>query len=59
MEVQGLLPGNQHGFCSKRSTITALLSMQQEWIKKSENKLETVTYLQLMTPCAHPYSVRN
>jgi hypothetical protein len=41
MEIHGLLPENQHGFCSKRSTMTALLSMQQEWIENSENKLKT------------------
>jgi hypothetical protein len=64
-EIHGLLPENQHGFCSKRSTMTALSSMQQEWIENSENKLKTGIllvsgiYLQLMTPCAHPYFVRN
>jgi hypothetical protein len=41
MEIHGLLPENQHGFCSKRSTMTALLLMQQEWIENSENKLKT------------------
>jgi hypothetical protein len=41
MEIHGLLSENQHRFCSKRSTMTALSSMQQEWIENSENKLKT------------------
>jgi hypothetical protein len=41
MEIHGLLPENQHGFRSKRSTMTALSSMQQEWIQNSDNKLKT------------------
>ncbi len=41
MEIHGLLPEDQHGFCSKRSTMTALSSMQLEWIENSENKLKT------------------
>ena len=30
-----LLPENQHGFRQKRSTMTALTSMQKEWVKKA------------------------
>jgi hypothetical protein len=41
MEIHGLLPENQHGFRSKRSTMIALSSMQQEWIQNSQNKLKT------------------
>jgi hypothetical protein len=42
MEIHGLLlPEKQHGFCSKRSTMTALSSMQQEWIQNLETKLKT------------------
>ena len=36
-EVQGILPNNQHGFRSGRSTMTALTSMQKQWIKNSES----------------------
>ena len=37
-EVHKLLPENQHGFRSKRSTMTATASMQQEWTKNSDEK---------------------
>ena len=32
MEVNGLLPENQHGFRASRSTMTALTAMQRKWI---------------------------
>ena len=41
MEIHNLLPENQHGFRSKRSTMTALEAMQYEWAQNSENKLKT------------------
>ena len=41
MEVNGLLPQNQHGFRARRSTMTALTAMQKEWIKNSEDGLVT------------------
>ncbi len=41
IEVQKLLPNNQHGFRENRSTMTALSSMQKEWIKNSEEGLMT------------------
>ncbi len=41
MEMHKLLPENQHGFRQKRSTMTALSSMQQEWTKNSEENLKT------------------
>ena len=31
-EVHGLLPDNQHGFRAKRSTMTALAAMQEDWV---------------------------
>ena len=40
-EVHGLLPSNQHGFRAQRSTMTALSSMQKEWIKNTEEGLMT------------------
>jgi hypothetical protein len=40
-EKHGLLPDNQHGFRSKRSTMTALSSMQQDWTKNTDDKTKT------------------
>ena len=37
-EVHGLLPDNQHGFRARRSTMTALVSMQQDWTENCDNK---------------------
>ena len=56
MEIHGLLPENQHW--SKRSTMTALSSMQQEWIQNSENKLKTGILLWDLSK-AYPYFARN
>ncbi len=36
-----LLPENLHGFRQKRSTMTALSSMQQEWTQNLEENLKT------------------
>ncbi len=41
MEKHGLLPENHHGFRSRRSTMIALTSMQQEWVKSTEDKKKT------------------
>ena len=41
MEQNNLLPNNQHGFRSGRSTMTALSAIQLEWTTKSENNLKT------------------
>jgi hypothetical protein len=41
MEKNNLLPNNQHGFRAKRSTMTALTSMQKDWVKNSEEGLIT------------------
>ena len=41
MEVNGLLPDNQHGFRSGRSTMTALSAMQKQWIRNTEEGLIT------------------
>ena len=41
VEVHDLLPNNQHGFRSHRSTMTALTSMQMEWVKNTEEGLMT------------------
>ena len=40
-EVHQLLPNNQHGFRTQRSTMTALSAMQKEWIKNTEEGLTT------------------
>ena len=40
-EVHNLLPNNQHGFRAQRSTMTALSSMQKEWIRNTEEGLTT------------------
>ena len=40
-EVHDLLPNNQHGFRAQHSTMTALSSMQKEWIQNSEGGLMT------------------
>ena len=40
-EVHNLLPNNQHGFRLHRSTMTALSSMQKEWVKNTEDGLMT------------------
>ena len=40
-EVHKLLPSNQHGFRTHRSTMTALSSMQKEWVKNTEEGLMT------------------
>jgi hypothetical protein len=40
-EVHNLLPNNQHGFRPHRSTMTALSSMQKEWVKNTEEGLMT------------------
>ena len=39
--MHGLLPNNQHGFRSNRSTMTALSAMQKEWIKNTEEGVMT------------------
>ena len=36
MEVNGLLPNNQHGFREGRSTMTALTEIQKKWITSTE-----------------------
>ena len=41
MEVNGLLPDNQHGLRASRSTMTALTAMQREWIQNTEDGLIT------------------
>ena len=41
VETHGLLPNNQHGFRTGRSTMSALSSMQKEWIRNTENGLMT------------------
>ena len=41
VEVHGLLPTNQHGFRAKRSTMTALSSMQKDWVRSAEEGLMT------------------
>ena len=38
MESNNLLPNSQHGFRDKRSTMTALSEIQQDWIENTENK---------------------
>ena len=39
-EVHNLLPNNQHGFRPHRSTMTALSSMQKEWVKKNRRRTD-------------------
>ena len=41
VEVHDLLPTNQHGFRSNRSTMTALSAMQKDWIRNTEEGLMT------------------
>ena len=41
LETHNLLPENQHGFRQKRSTMTALTSMQKEWVHNTEEGLIT------------------
>ena len=41
MEVNKLLPENQHGFREKRSTMTALSEMQREWATNTDRKEKT------------------
>ena len=41
MEVNGLMPDNQHGLRTFRSTMTALTAMQREWIRNNEDGLIT------------------
>ena len=41
IEVHHLLPNSQHGFRAGRSTMTALSSMQKNWIKKTQEGLTT------------------
>ena len=36
-----LLPDNQHGFRAGRSTMTALASMQQDWVQNWDGKMAT------------------
>ena len=40
-EVHEILPNCQHGFRAQRSTMTALSSMQREWISNTEDGLTT------------------
>ena len=40
-KVHKLLPDNQHGFRAKRSTMTALSAMQQDWVKNWDSKKVT------------------
>ena len=37
LEVNGILPENQHEFRESRSTMTALTNMQQDWIKNTKD----------------------
>ena len=37
-EVKNLIPNNQHGFRSNRSTMTAWCEMQEDWAKNTESK---------------------
>ena len=41
METNNLLPPNQHGFRARRSTMTALSTIQQEWAENTVNKFIT------------------
>ena len=41
LEKNNLLPDNKHGFRQKRSTLTALTSMQKEWVQNTEDGLKT------------------
>ena len=41
MEDNKLLPPNQHGFRERRSTMTALSAIQQEWAENTANKFIT------------------
>ena len=41
MENNGLLPNNQHGFRKGRSTMTALTSIQKQWITSTEEGKKT------------------
>ena len=41
MEKNNLLPQNQHGFRPRRSTMTALSAMQQEWSNNTEKGKKT------------------
>ena len=41
IEVHKLLPNNQHGFRRARSTMTALSSMQKQWIRNTEEGVMT------------------
>ena len=41
LEENNLLPGNQHGFRPRRSTMTAWQEIQLDWAMKSEQKLVT------------------
>ncbi len=41
MEKNNLFPENQHGFRQNRSTMTALVAMQQQWVEKTEEKEKT------------------
>ena len=41
METNNLLPQNQLGFRPKRSTMTALSAMQEQWTRNAEEKLIT------------------
>ena len=49
LEVHKLLPENQHGFREKRSTMSALSSMQKEWTENTENKKKTGILLWVTT----------
>ena len=44
MEVQGL-PKNQDDFRTKRSTMTALSAIQEEWAEETEHGLTTEVLL--------------
>ena len=41
LESNGLLPGNQHGFRPRRSTMTAWQEVQLDWATKGEDGLVT------------------
>ena len=41
LESNNLLPENQHGFCQKRSTMSAWADIQQDWAVKTEAKEKT------------------
>ena len=45
MEINKLLPDSQHGIREKRSTMTALSEIQQDWVENTERKHVTCVLL--------------